>query len=276
MTRDAYSEENRIAWDAWTELNYSSAFYDVEGFIAGRNANDHIELEGVGDVAGKRLIHLQCHFGMGTLSWARLGAEVVGVDFSERAIARARELAELTGIPAEFVCCDVNEAADHVSGEFDIVFVSYGAISWLADLRPWAETIARLLKPGGTFFVVDHHPTLWIFDDTDETNRDPAAADLRYRYSYFSREALREEQTGNYSTPESDVATVTYSWNHTFEEIVGSLLAAGLRITDLREYDRMAWAWFPWMEPAEDGLWRMPEGVGDIPLMFSVTATHDA
>lgn len=270
-----YLEENRRSWDCWTDLNYNSAFYDVEGFKRGRLALDDIELAGVGDVTGKRLLHLQCHFGMDALAWARLGADITGVDFSGRAIERARELAAEIGIAAEFVCCDVADAREHVTGEFDIVFVNYGAISWLPDLKPWAATIASVLAPGGKLFVVDHHPALWVYDDTDPADTPVEHAVLRYKYPYFGTDPIREEATGNYADPDSDVESVTFSWQHTFEDIVGALLGAGLRITDLKEYDRLAWAWFPWMVQGDDGMWRMPPGVGDIPLMFSVSATRD-
>ncbi len=133
---------NRETWDRWTDVNFNSDFYDVPGFIAGRSYFDPIELAGVGDVTGMRLLHLQCHFGMDTISWARRGARVTGVDFSQRAIERARLLAEEVGVEAEFVCCDVADAREHLDGEFDVVFVSYGAISWLPSLAPWARTIA--------------------------------------------------------------------------------------------------------------------------------------
>ena len=263
--------ENRDSWDRWADINVASDFYDVEGFVAGRSSLDEIEREGVGDVAGKRLLNLQCHFGMGTISWARLGATVTGVDFSPRAIELARALAERCGVDATFVCADVTEAAAHVDGPFDVVFTSYGAISWLPDLTPWAETIAALLAPGGVFFVADSHPTVWMFDDA------PGAVDttLRYKYPYFSRTPLREELTGNYADPASDVTTVTHSWQHTFEDIIGSLIGAGLRITSLREYDRIVWPWFDYLVRGDDGMWRMPPGAADIPLMFSVTATRD-
>lgn len=270
-----FISRNRETWDRWTDVNYESDFYDVAGFIAGRRPYfDPIELAGVGDVAGKRLLHLQCHFGMDTISWARLGAIATGVDFSPRAIERARELAQETGVQAEFVCCDVADARDHLDGEFDIVFVSYGAISWLPDLRPWARTIASVLAPGGRLFVVDNHPALWVYDDTDAGTQ-AGPDDLRLKYPYFGREPIRDEMTGNYADPDSDVSTVSYSWQHTFEEIIGSLLDAGMRITALREYDRIAWAWFPWMVRDDDGLWRMPPDSVDIPLMFSVSAVKD-
>jgi 2-polyprenyl-3-methyl-5-hydroxy-6-metoxy-1,4-benzoquinol methylase len=266
---EARLAENRATWDRWVDLNYTSDFYDVESFKRGRSTLDEIERAGVGDVAGKRLLHLQCHFGMDTLSWARLGAEVTGVDFSARAIETARGLADELGIEAEFVQCSVDSAPYILSGAetYDVVFTSYGAISWLPRLAPWAETIAYFLKPGGIFFVADHHPTAWIFDDDDPT------PGLRYKYPYFSREAMRDEAAGNYARPDAPERSVSHSWQHTFEEVVGSLLDEGLTILQLREYDRCAWAWFEWMERGDDGFWRMPDDHGDIPLMFSVTAT---
>ena len=259
---------NRETWNRWTSLNYSSDFYDVASFKAGKSSLDEIELAGVGDVDGKRLLHLQCHFGMDTISWARLGAEVTGIDFSPEAIRQARELAEELNIEATFELCSVEDAPGILgqADAYDIVYTSYGAISWLDRLDGWAETVAHFLKPGGTFFVVDEHPTVWIFDDVDPT------PGLRYKYSYFSREALRDEATGNYAQPDAPDPSVTYSWQHTFEEIVNSLLRAGLEITELKEYDCCAWAWFEWMERGDDELWRMPAEHGDIPLMFSVTA----
>jgi len=274
-THAEFVARNRETWDHWADLNYDSDFYDVEGFVAGRSSLDPIELEGVGDVEGQRLLHLQCHFGMDTLSWARRGAIVTGVDFSERAIERARELAARTGLEADFVCSDVAHARQHLRGEFDVAFVSHGAISWLPDLQPWANTIASVLRPAGRLFVADAHPTLWIFDDTDEgTQLGPDQ--VRVKYPYFGREPIRDEQTGNYADPESDYTSVSYSWQHTFEELVGSLTRAGLRVTAVREYDRIAWAWFPWMVRDDDGLWRMPPGGPDLPLMFSINAEKPA
>ena len=259
---------NRKTWNRWADLNLGSEFYDVAGFKAGRSTLDRLERAGVGDVSGKRLLHLQCHFGLDSLSWARLGADVVGVDFSERAIEIAEDLAQELDIDARFVCSDIYAATENVdgAGTFDIVFVSYGAISWLPDLGPWAESIAHFLKPGGKAFIIDHHPTVWIFDDSTSERV------LRYKYPYFGTDPIRDEETGNYAQPDAPDVSVSYSWQHNFEDIVGSLVSAGMRIESLREYDRVAWAWFEWMERDEDGLWRMPADMGDIPLMFSISA----
>lgn len=258
---------NRELWNAWADAHVGSEFYDVAGFIAGRETIDSVELEGVGDVDGKSLLHLQCHFGQTTLSWARHGASVVGVDFSPRAIEIARELTAQLELDARFICCEVTDTLKHLDGErFDVVFASYGAISWLPDLKPWAEVIAGALKPGGRFFIAEHHPFLWVFDDCTQELAPP------FKYRYFDRNALRWEEDGSYAAPDSGIKATSYSWQHTFDEIVNALIGAGLRITSLREYPYLAFQWFPTMVRGEDGFWRMPEGAPDLPLMFSITA----
>jgi SAM-dependent methyltransferase len=262
--------ENRRTWDAWAPHHAASEFYDVAGFKAGRETLDAVELDGVGDVRGKSLLHLQCHFGMDTLSWARHGARVTGVDFSEPAIATARELAADLDLDARFICCDVYDTLDHLDGErFDVVFTSDGAISWLPDLGPWARVIAGSLKPGGTFFVAESHPYLWMFDE------DVADPGLVFRYPYFDRSVLAQTSTGSYAVPEAEVVTTQNSWQHTFEELIGALVAAGLRVTSLREYPYLYFSWFPWMVKGDDGQYRLPAGMPDLPLMFSLTATLD-
>jgi SAM-dependent methyltransferase len=190
---------NRHLWDSWTQLHVDSDHYDLPGFMAGRNSLDQVELEGVGPVRGRSLLHLQCHFGLGTLSFARLGARVTGVDFSSEAVGHARRLAAELGLEARFLCAEVTRVLPLLDGEeFDVVITSYGALSWLPDLAPWARTIAGALKPGGCFFVADQHPTVWIFDD------EATEVELRYRYGYFDRRALRSEEKGSYAVPNGD------------------------------------------------------------------------
>lgn len=258
---------NRRRWDRLADLHLESPFYDVAGFRAGRPTLDTVELEGVGDVTGQSLLHLQCHFGLATLDWARRGARTVGVDFSGRAIRHARALAAELKLEARFVEADVCDALPHLGGErFDVVFTSYGAISWLPELRGWARTIAGSLKPGGRLFLADFHPLLWMFDETSSLK------ELRLTYPYFAREALREEERGSYAVPDADFTAISYSWQHTFEDIITVLLAEGLSVTSLREYPYLAWKWFDFMVQGTDGFWRMPEGAPDLPLMFSLTA----
>ena len=195
---------------------------------------------------------------------------MTGVDFSEKAVAHARRLARELGLDARFICADVLDTAAVVAqlaGErFDVVFTSHGVISWLPDLRPWARTIAAALKPGGTFFISDAHPFVWMFDD------EVPDAELRFSNSYFHREALRYEEHGSYAAPDSDFSATSYSWVHTFEEIVCSLAEAGLKVVSLREYPYLFWQWLPGMSKDGEGRYRLPGGSPEIPLMFSLTA----
>ena len=163
---------------------------------------------------------------------------------------------------------DTGTVLSQLAGEqFDVVFTSHGTIVWLSDLRPWARTIAGALKPGGTFFIADSHPFTWMFD---ETSTEPA---LRFRYEYFTRDAFREEVKGSYAVPDADFQHDSYCWQHDFGEIVSSLAEAGLTIVSLRECPYLFWKWFPWMVEDGQGIFRLPEGMPDIPLMFSLQAT---
>ncbi len=164
---DSYTQANRALWNAWTLLHEKSEEYDVPGFRAGRCALKPIELAEVGDVAGKTLLHLQCHFGLDTLSWARRGARVTGVDFSDEAIRLARSLSSELAIPAEFIRSDIYELDRVLDREFDIVFTSYGVLVWLSDIRLWGRTVARFLKPGGIFYIAELHPITMIFDNME-------------------------------------------------------------------------------------------------------------
>ena len=272
---DRYREANRGLWDAWTRINLGSRMYDVEAFAAGRGRDlDPIARAGPGDVRGKSLLHLQCHFGMDTIRWARHGATVTGVDFSPEAIAAARALAARMGVPATFVECDLYDLPAALDRRFDVVFTSHGVLGWLPDLEGWARLIARYLVPGGTFFIVEAHPVLMCFDDR---TAEPA---LRLLYPYFhGSEPIREERAGCYSDPAAPMTSVEHVWLHPLSEILGALLRAGLRIEAFEEYPFLSWRFFPWMEQGADGWWRLPadrrvpQGPGSLPLMFSLKAT---
>jgi SAM-dependent methyltransferase len=272
---EEYVEANRQLWDAWARINLTSSFYDVEGFVAGRGQDlDAISLATVGDVRGKSLLHLQCHFGMDTLRWARRGATVTGIDFSAEAIAAARALTAHMAVPATFVHSDVYELPSKLDGSFDVVFTSHGALCWLPDLDRWAQVVAHFLAPGGALSVVDAHPVTMIFNDR---LKDP---ELQLLYPYFhGREPIREEHPGCYAVPDAPIASVEHVWLHTISDIIGGLARAGLRIESFEEYPYLSWRFFPWMEQGPDGWWRLPvhEGVplgpGSLPLMFSLRAT---
>jgi len=274
---EGYVEANRGLWDAWTRLNLQSELYDVEGFVAGRGRDLYaIDRAGPGDVRGKSLLHLQCHFGMDTIRWARHGATVTGVDFSPEAIAAARALATRMGVAATFVESDVYALPERLDGKFDVVFTSHGVLGWLPDLDRWARVVAHFLAPGGIFYIVEAHPFLQIFDDRR------AEPGLQLLYPYFhGPEPIREEHAGCYAEPDAPIRSVEHFWLHSMSEIIGSLLRAGLRIETFEEYPYLGWRFFPWMERGHDGWWRLPEhaglptGPGSLPLMFSLTARRD-
>jgi len=264
---DEHLKANRELWDELTAIHAASEYYDVDGFKAGRCTLWPVEIEEVGDVAGKSLLHLQCHFGMDTLSWARLGANVTGVDFSSKAIELARSLAAEVGIAAEFVCCNIYDLPEHLDGEFDIVFTSEGAMAWLPDLTRWAEVIAHFLRPGGVFYIFEFHPIAGVFDDSWEV------AEPRLRYPYFhSDEPIVFEPSGSYADPDAGVHARSCEWSHSMADIVNGLIGAGLRIEFLHEFPFTTFHSHPFVARGADGLWRYEAGPDQLPLMFSIRA----
>lgn len=262
---DEYFQANRESWDQLTRLHEEADFYDLDGFRQGKDRLRSIELEELGDVAGKTMLHLQCHFGMDTLAWARRGAVVTGVDISETAIALARSLGDELEIPADFYCTNLYELPDVLSGRFDIVFTSYGVLHWLPDLPRWAAIIAHFLKSGGIFYIVEDHPTFRIFRSNEQ---DRFRAERPY---FFAPEPEKFVSEKSYAGVEGEART-TYIWNHAMGEIVNSLIGAGLRIEFLHEFPFAARAKFPHMVQGDDGWWRLPERHGTIPFLFSLQA----
>ena len=257
-------------WNELVPIHARSEFYDVAGFKSGKSTLMPIELEEIGDVAGKSLLHLQCHFGLDTMSWARQGATVTGADFSDKAIALARSLSDELGIDARFVHSNVYDLPENLEGQFDIVFTSYGALYWLPDLAGWARVVSHFLKPGGTFYVVDGHPTGQMFDDDSPD-------DLVVRYPYFgSGEPMRFEPdgSGSYADETAVVTTAECGWSHSMGEIVNSLISTGLEIEFLHEFPFTCWRALPMMERGPDGWWRLSEKQESVPFLFSVRATR--
>lgn len=264
---DEYLRKNLEMWNDWVPLHAQSDFYDVKGFKNGRSSMLYpIELEEMGDVSGKCLLHLQCHFGMDTLSWARLGAKVTGIDFSDKAIELAYSLSKELGIEADFICCNIYDLPEKLSGKFDIVYTSGGVLCWLPDLKRWAEIISHFLKPGGFFYIIEGHPVKNIFDDS------PDATELRVKRSYFyTAEPEIYESTGSYTGQQTDRTHTGHEWIHSMGDILNSLIQAGLRIEFLHEFPAIYFKCFPFMERDDEGLWRIK---GDkIPLTFSLKAT---
>ncbi len=264
---------NRALWDEWTPIHVRSEFYDVEGWKSGTRVDLYpLLVDEVGDVAGKDLLHLQCHFGLDTLAWARRGARVTGIDISERGIEQARLLAAETGLEATFVVSDVVELPDNLQGEFDVVFTSLGALNWLPDLPRWAEVVAHFVRPGGFFYIAEAHPFAWVFDDSE------AASELRLHYNYWpSPDPLVFSGGESYADPDAPVkGQVEYAWQHSMGEIITSLAEAGLRIEYLHEHPWVPWKMFPFLVEIEpgSGVWRLPEpDDARLPLLYSLKAT---
>lgn len=263
-------EMNRKWWNEAVGVHVRSRGpegYDVDGFKAGGSALHSIEREEVGEVHDKKLLHLQCHFGMDTLSWARLGAEVTGVDFSERGIEEAKALASETGMRARFLLSNVYDLRAILDEDFDIVLSTYGAINWLPDLAAWARIVARFVRPGGFFYLIDAHPFARVFYDEKD------ATGLRFAYPYWRPGPFRVEEDGTYADEEAHFENrVTMEYSHPLGGIVDALLDAGLRLEFLHEFPVCAWRMFPFMSKGDDGYYRLRENPEGIPLLFSLRA----
>ncbi|MFF3832200.1 class I SAM-dependent methyltransferase [Streptomyces sp. NPDC002458] len=272
-TPDDWREANRARWDERVPIHAASDYYDLDAFLAGRDVLRGFEIAEVGDVTGKTLLHLQCHIGLDTLSWARRGAaQVVGLDFSEPAVEVARGLAGSLGLSQEraaFVPSDVYDAAEAVpDSAYDIVYTGTGALNWLPDVPRWAEVAASLVAPGGFLYLAEFHPLTDCLDDETGST---------VTYDYFSRDAWVDESPGTYA--DFDAATVhnrSVEWQHPVGEVVSALAAAGLRIEFLHEHDASLFARYPALVRHTDGSYRFPADRPRIPMMYSVKASRPA
>ncbi|MCF1427434.1 MAG: class I SAM-dependent methyltransferase [Shewanella sp.] len=256
---EEYLEINRKGWDARTRIHLDSSFYDVPGFLAGKSSLNEIELDALGDeVKDKSLLHLQCHFGLDTLSWARLGAEVTGLDLSTEAVNQAREMASKAGLAAEFVCADVYSARQELQHEFDIVFSSYGVLCWLPDLDKWAQTIATSLKPGGTFLLAEFHPVQALLEG----------------YSYFNQPEPDMQQEATYTENAGADSELLATWFHSVSEVINALLKAGLQLVEFKEYDFSPYNCFEGLVDAGDGKYMMKHGEQAVPLVYRIRAVR--
>ena len=261
---DERLKANKKVWDALTGPHLKSEFYDVEGFIAGKDWLRPLEIEEMGDVRGKTLLQLQCHFGQDTLSWGRRGAIVTGVDFSDEAINHARKLSKEIGIKADFICSDIYALPEILVKQFDIVFTSYGVLTWLPDLKRWAEIIDHFLKPGGFFYIAEIHPILFIIG----YEPDP---DLRVKNPYFPTGKQEKYEGGEDYASDFTHDFVSYEWQHPLSTVISALSGAGLRIEYLHEFPFCCYRARKDMYRDKDGWWRLE---GDkLPLTFSIKAT---
>lgn len=264
----ATHEDNRRYWDEITPVHVGSALYDVQGFLAGGDSLGAAESALLGDVTGLRLLHLQCHFGLDSLSLARRGARVTGVDFSATALAQARRLACEAGLDASarFVDSDLLRLDDTLHERFDLVFTSIGTVCWLADINRWGEVVAAMTAEQGRFVFLDDHPV--------GLAHDPDAQGLPMQgYDYFRRaEPITEESGPDYADPSYRARHRNHSHIWPISDVLGALERAGMRVQGLREYDRMRWQLLPCMVRDEAGEWRLPAGMPRLPLMYSFEA----
>lgn len=258
-----YIDINKTLWNAKTSHHVKSDFYRNDDFLAGMNSLNDIELPLLGDLTGKTVLHLQCHFGQDTLSMARMGAKVTGIDLSDAAVATAKAQAAQLGLDAEFICTNIYDLPNVLDRQFDIVFTSYGTICWLPDMEKWAGIVSRYVKPGGTFVFADFHPAVWMFDNNF----------TRVQYSYFNRERIEETETGTYADYNADINLNSVTWNHDLGEVLQNLLSKGLQLQNFAEYDYSPYACFPETVEIAPRKYQIPGMEGKLPMVYSLKMT---
>jgi SAM-dependent methyltransferase len=265
-----YLRLNRAWWDERVAIHAAGEFYDVEGFVEGRDTLLPFEDDLVGPVHGLDLVHLQCHMGMDTLSWARRGARVTGLDFSAPAIEVARGLAGRIGVDARFEVADVYDAVEVLDDRFDLTYQSLGSLNWHPDMVRWAGILFQLTRPGGRYVLNEGHPMAWVLDDDGE----------QVAYPYFSPpEGQRFADAGTYA--DLTAATVnndTIEFPHPLSEVIEALIGAGFALERFVEHPYTVFPAWPWLEERDEPFrtWWAPEGRPSLPLMYSVVARRPA
>ena len=260
-----YFDANKKLWNQRTMVHKDSSFYDVPSFLQGKSSLNEIELRELDDVRCKKILHLQCHFGMDSLSLQRMGAQVTGVDLSDTAIEEARKLNEQLSLNATFICCNVYDLKDHLKEPFDIVFASYGVIGWLPDLNKWAEIISHCLQPGGVFYMAEFHPVVWMLDEEFKG----------VKYYYHNHETIVMDSQGTYTDRDADINAKEYSWNHSISEVLNALLNQQLQLQFFNEYSYSPYPCFRNVVQGNDGNWRV-KGIEDkIPMVYSLKAVKN-
>ena len=258
-----YIEKNKASWNNKTDYHINSDFYDMDNFLKGKSSLNDIELKLLGEITGKTILHLQCHFGQDSISLARMGAAVTGVDLSDKAISKATGIAKQLDATADFICCNIYDLPKHLDKKFDIVFTSYGTIGWLPDLDQWAAIVSKYLMPGGKFVFAEFHPVIWMYDDDFEN----------VKYNYSKSDPIIETVSGTYADRSAPITTETVNWNHGISEVVNSLIKHGLEINILNEYDYSPYNCFNKTEEFEPGKFRIKHFGNMIPMVYAILAT---
>lgn len=262
-TEDNFLEINKQSWNSRTAAHLTSDFYDVEGFLKGNSSLKSIELDLLGDIRGKSILHLQCHFGQDSISLAQMGAKVTAIDLSDQSITSAKELAEKSGAQLTFICCDVYDLPNYLNKQFDLVFTSYGVISWLPDLDKWAKVVSGFLRPKGKFIFVEFHPVVWMFDDDFE----------KVAYDYFNTGAFMETETGTYANKKAEITQDYVIWNHGMGEVINSLIKNNMEICSLDEFDYSPYNCLNHMLEVEPGKYRVSHMENRIPMVYAIVTT---
>lgn len=258
-----YLKANKKWWNDVAPIHLQSKLYDVEGFKNGKSSLEFIELEEVGTVRGKSLLHLMCHFGMDTLSWAREGANATGVDLSDRSIKLAKKISKEIQVPAKFICSDIYKLPNVLNKKFDIIFTSYGVLCWLSNIKKWAKIVNYFLKNGGIFYIVELHPFTNIL-----------SCDFKISYKYFKKGPDIDDSPGTYADWDADIKGSTYLWNYTISDVINSLIKEGLKIEFMHEFPFTMYDQFPgFMEQNKKGQYVLKNKKIQIPLLFSLKAT---
>ncbi len=251
---------NKKWWNNAVSIHMNTELYNLSAFKKGKSSLGTIELEELKNVRGKTLLHLMCHFGMDTLSWAREGALVTGVDLSDNSIRHAEQLSKEIGVPATFICSDVYKLTSVLNKKFDIVFTSYGVLLWLSNIKGWAKIIYRYLKKGGIFYIVEHHPFTNVLTH-----------DFKIQYKYFDKGAALEDSPGTYADWNADIKGDTYMWSHTMSDVINSLIEEGLKIQYIHEFPFTIYDQFPgFMRKNKQGQYVFKKKSIEIPLLFSL------
>lgn len=257
-----YLKANKKWWNDVTPIHSHSKLYDLSNFKKGKTSLTSIELGEVSKVRGKKLLHLMCHFGMDTLSWAREGAIATGVDLSDHSIKLAKKLSKEINVPATFICSDIYKLPKVLDKKFDIIFTSYGVLCWLSNIKKWGKIINHFLKEGGMFYIAEIHPFTNIL-----------SYDFKIFYKYFKKGPYTDDSSGTYTDWEADVKGITYEWSYTISDVVNVLINEGLKIEFVHEFPFTMYDQFPGhMEQNKKGQYILKNKKIQIPLLFSLKA----
>ncbi|MDP2638398.1 MAG: class I SAM-dependent methyltransferase [Candidatus Levybacteria bacterium] len=257
-----YLKINKKWWNDVVPIHARSKLYDLPGFKKGKTSLQSVETKELGNVKGKTILHLLCHFGMDTLSFARNGAVVTGVDLSDKAIDFAKQLSNDINVPAEFICSDVYKLPKVLKKKYDIIFASYGVLCWLSDIKRFIKIVKHFLKKGGVFYIVELHPFTNIL-----------SCDFKIYYNYFDKNPSMDDSQGTYADWNSNIKSPTYLWSHTIGDVVNALIRGGLKLEYLHEFPFTMYDQFPgFMKKNKKGQYIFRDNDTKIPLLFSLKA----